>query len=127
MLNFKNLKSKKSNLTQAQKSSNCKGRSRRFKVQGRNTVRDKVKLRMKYNVLAVSVWTETGYIESDDCGVVAGVERVGHGWADEGVETGENTQRNGRYVHAPTEPQAASEFTPYSPYSALHWGSVILK
>ena len=33
-------------------------------------------------------------------GVVPGVERAGHSWADEGVETGETSVEARRHIHA---------------------------
>ena len=57
---------------------------------------------MTNNVQAVCVWKECSLIVSDDRGVIAGVERAGHGRAGEGVETGDDTRR---HVHAPKEPQ----------------------
>ena len=54
------------------------------------------------NVLTVCVRKECILIVSDDRGVIAGVERAGHGWADEGAETGVGAWR---HVQPPTKPQ----------------------
>ena len=60
---------------------------------------------MTNNVLTRCVWRESSLIVSRLIrGMKTGGERAWHCWADEGVETVENTQEAGKCIHTPTEP-----------------------